>query len=378
MMDRIDEIIHQLRERKLEFQRAAELQMDVWEGREPHIQPLLLLCQLDEDDLQGYPKFNLKEIHYDSEKMFISQFSVMMTAAYGGGHAVPSVRANMGCGIFPTLFGVKQELYEDKMPWVRQHLSKDELKAMGPEDIKISDEFKVGLEHMAYMAERLDGTGCMVYPMDLQGPFDIAHLVYGDAIFYDLYDDPEFVHHLLELACHAIFMGMEECFKVIPQSEYMIAHYNQLVIPRSSGGIKTSEDTATLLCKEHIDEFVVPYMEKVFSHFGGGYVHYCGKNPHLFEAIMKVPGVKGINFGNPEMHDMEYVLRRCAQAGKIYYGGIPRGEESIEEYFVRYLKASKIGDRSILLMSYSCKKEEREEVLNAWERACKQVQLYDR
>ena len=30
-------------------------------------------------------------------------------------------------------------------------------------------------------------------------------------IFYDLYDDPEFVHHLLELACQAMFKGMEEC-----------------------------------------------------------------------------------------------------------------------------------------------------------------------
>jgi len=120
---------------------------------------------------------------------------------------------------------------------------------MGPEDLNIGDEFKMGLEHMAYMAEQLEGTGCMVYPMDLQGPFDIAHLVYGDDIFYDLYDDPKFVHHLLDLSCHAIFRGMEECFKVIPNSDEMVAHYNELVMPRSIGGIKTSEDTSTLLSK---------------------------------------------------------------------------------------------------------------------------------
>jgi len=375
-VDRIDVFIDRLKDRKIDFERAARLQTEVWEGEKPHIQPLLLSCSLDENDDEYFPQFNLKEIHYDRQKMFANQFRVMMTAVYGGAHAVPSVRANMGCGIFPTLFGIKQELFEDKMPWVKQHLSKEELKAMGPEDLKLSDEFKIGLEYMEYMSERLEGTGCMVYPMDLQGPFDIAHLVYGDAIFYDLYDDPEFVHHLLELACQAMFKGMEECLKVIPGSESMVAHYNELVIPRSMGGIKTSEDTSTLLCKEHIEEFIVPYMKKVFSHFGGGYVHYCGRNPHLFEVVMGMPDVRGINLGNPEMHDMEYVLRRCAEAGKIYYGIIPRNEESVEEYFIKYLNASKAGDKSVLLLSYACKKEEREEVLEVWEYACRQTQLY--
>ena len=148
---------------------------------------------------------------------------------------------------------------------------------------------------MAFMAEKLDETGCMVYPMDLQGAFDTAHLVYGDEIFYDLYDDPDFVHHLLDLCCEAIVMGMEECFKVIPDSESKIAYYNNLVMPREIGGIKTSEDTSTLLSKEHIDEFVVPYLERILKHFGGGYVHYCGSNPYLFEAVMANPYVKGIN-----------------------------------------------------------------------------------
>ena len=370
MIAEASRIIEQLKERRADFEKAAQLQKAVWEGEKPETHPLILSCSLDESDIGELPAYNLKEIHFDKEKMFISQLRSMMSAVYGGAQAVPSVRANMGCGIFPTLFGIKQELYEDKMPWVQEHLSKEELQKMGPEDLKLSDEFKMGLEHMAYMVEQLEGTGCMIYPMDLQGPFDTAHLVYGDAIFYDMYDDPEFVHHLLELSCHAIFMGMEECFKVIPNSDKMLAHYNGLVIPRSAGGIKTSEDTSTLLSKEHIEEFIVPYLEKVLSYFGGGYVHYCGKNPHLFEAVMGLSSVKGINFGNSEMHDMEYVLKRCAESGEIYYGTIPRGDESLEEYFSKHLKASKVGNRSILLMNYNCKKDEREEVLDTWKQVC--------
>ena len=154
-----DETIGHLKERRMDFEKAAESQIAVWEGKNPGVQPLLLSCPLDEGESERFPDYNPKEIHYDKEKMFAAQFRAMLSAVYGGAQAVPSVRANMGCGIFPTLFGLKQELYVDKMPWVQQHLSKEELAAMGPEDLKISDEFEMGLEHMAYMAERLEGTG---------------------------------------------------------------------------------------------------------------------------------------------------------------------------------------------------------------------------
>ena len=103
------------------------------------------------------------------------------------------------------------------MPWVQEHLSKDVLAKMGPEDLKI-DEFKAGLEHMSYMAERLEGTGCMVYPMDLQGVFDTA-LLYTVIKYFMIYTMIEFIHHLLNLSCNALIMGMEVCFKVLPDSE---------------------------------------------------------------------------------------------------------------------------------------------------------------
>ncbi len=374
MTTSMTDLIAALCQHRYQFAQAVELQLSLWNGETPQRPPLLLHCALDEDDGHLFPSYNTKEIHYDKDKMFTSQLRQMMTSVYGGAEAVPSVRANMGCGIFPTLFGIKQELFADKMPWVVEHLPKEVLAKMGPEDLKIGDEFKAGLDHMAFMAEQLDGTGCMVYPMDLQGTFDTAHLVYGDAIFYDLYDDPQFVHHLLDLCCEAIFMGMDECLKIIPDSQSRIAHYNNLVMPRSKGGIKTSEDTSTLLSREHLDEFVVPYLHRVLEHFGGGYVHYCGSNEHLFEVVMNEPCAFGINFGNPEYHEMDEVLKRCAAEGKIYYGSIPKVESAtLEDYFARYLAAAKVGGSSLLLLNYGCAKDEREETLEAWEKAARSV-----
>ena len=368
--ENIDRDISFFRDRKSAFDEAAALQKEVWGPGQPDKQPLLFT---DWSALPPAQWHNAKEIHYDKEKMLANELYEATAAAAGGMQAVPSARANMGCGIYPTLFGVRQELFEHTMPWVRHHLDKETIRKMGPEDLKIGGEFRAGLEHMAYMAEALDGTGCRIYPMDLQGPFDIAHLVYGDVIYYDVYDDPDFVHHLLNLACEAIFLGMDACLEVIPGSDREIAHYSKLIMPREKGGLKISEDSLTLLSKEMIREFGTQYTEKALTRYGGGYIHYCGKNDHLFAEVMRMPLAFGINFGNPEKHDMDAVLRECAANGKVYYGAADRREgENLRAYFARCLSNARKDGKIYLLLEYLKWDKEGEgkaEIAEAWEGA---------
>ena len=336
------EIFGIVAERAGGYAQAAEDQCAVWEGRKPVNQPLLLRCALPPSS-NNWPKFTTREIHFDMDKMLISQMKGMASCALGGAQAVPSVRANMGCGIYPSLFpGILPELFDDeRMPWITVHLDKTTLQKMKPSDIKLTDEFKLGLEHMVYQAEKINGTGAHVFPLDLQDAVDVAHLVYGDNFFYDLYDDPPFVNHLLDLSCTAIELGVTECLKVIPGSDKIVTHYNELAIPRSLGGIKFSEDTSTLLSPEHIAEFTVPSLKRQLEFCGGGYVHFCGYNTHLLEACLGNPKVRGVNFGNPEKYDMEEVLRRLAAAGKVYYGAIPRRkDEDLKTYFSRLCRAA--------------------------------------
>jgi len=353
-----------------EYAAAAADQCAVWEGRKPVLQPLLLQY-IPPASSNNWPKFSTREIHFDKDKMLVSQMKGMVSAALGGMQSVPSVRANMGCGIYPSLFkGIVSELFDDeRMPWITKHLDKETLQKMKPSDIKLTDEFKLGLEHMVYQAEKLQGTGAYVYPLDLQDAIDIAHLVYGDNFFYDLYDDPDFINHLLDLACTAIELGVNECLKVIPDSDKIVTHYNQLAMPRSGGGMKFSEDTSTLLSPEHIEEFTVPSLKRQLDFTGGGYVHFCGYNNHLLDACIGTEKVRGVNFGNPEKYDMEEVLRKVAKAGKVFYGKIPRKQdEELKPYFTRLCKAATDSNgccRLLLVMNVSTM-EQIQEIKRVW------------
>jgi uroporphyrinogen-III decarboxylase len=348
------------------YDAAAKCQCDTVTGSTGR-QPLLVTSP---HPLQReMPGFNMLQTHYDSEKMLACELRAALSAAAGGREAVPSVRSNMGCGIVPALFGVMQELFEDKPPWVQKHMKKEEIAAMTVSDIKVTPEFRAALDHMEFFGDKLRESGVRVYPVDIQGAFDTAHLVLGDDIFYEMYDDPPFVHHLLDLSATAVCLAWDECVKRIDRAADEITHYNALALPRSAGAIKLSEDTSTLLSKDQIDEFVVPYIRRIFDHTGGGYIHYCGKNPHLYKAVTNEPRVTAINFGNPEKHDMEQVLRDCASRGIFYYGSVPKkAGETPEDYFSRIVPAAHRDGRIYLLLQYSCAEADRQPVSDAWDR----------
>ena len=345
-------------------------QREVFYHRKTSIQPLLLSSERPRP-FSDYRPFTYREIHYDPEKMLYNGLLDALCAQTGGRECVPSLRANMGCGIVPALFGLVQELFDDKMPWLRTHLPPEQIREMTREDLSITPEFQTAMRHMEYIADALKGSGVGVYPVDIQGAFDTAHLVMGDEIFYQMFDDPDLVHHLLDLSCSAIEIAYTECLKRIPDAQSTVCHYNYLAMPRSFGGLKLSEDTPTILSPSAIDEFVRPYMHRALKAADGGYIHYCGRNDALFQAVMDEPYAHGLNFGNPDKHDMEFVLRQCAQHGKLYIGSVPElPDEPVDVFARRVIRASVIDGTSCLLLTHNVSREALTSFTSAWDEAC--------
>ena len=208
------ELLPMLRERAQKHEKCARKQLRQWKGDKGVCS--LLLSVTDLPEIARLPVYNSEEIHYDPEKMFVNELRGALSTAFADGDAVPSVRANVGCGALCTLLGgLRQTFFSDKMPWLLEHLSIDQLMALSKESIFDSPEFKAGIEQMKFMKEMLAGTGISLYPMDLQGPIDMAHLLMGNEFFYALYDDKDAVHHALELSVACEIYGMEKCFEII-------------------------------------------------------------------------------------------------------------------------------------------------------------------
>lgn len=283
---------------------------------------------------------DMHEQFYSADAMLLAHLQRMVATAAAPSDGQLCLRANVGVVLLPSVFGLEPEVPEDVMPRLRSHLTKaDVLRFRLPPDITRLPLIARALDYSRYFQDRL-GDLAHVYMPDTQGVFDVAHLVLGNDIFLEMYDDPPFVHHLLEL-CLQAYVEVTLAFKRAlgePLDGGYHGHGMVCGLALANGGVRVSEDTPTLLKGEHIDEFVAPYIARSLRPFGGGFLHYCGRNDHLLRALLALPEVHGINLGNPEKNDAGLYMNELLHHDKFYFGFWPRRPgEALGDYLQRML-----------------------------------------
>jgi uroporphyrinogen-III decarboxylase len=314
---------------------AKARQAAVFRGEKPDRWPALLTADLTEDQKQ-IPNPNLQEAFNDIDLMTCQQVRGACRAANADDDSVPSVRGNYGVGVLLSTVGLEQITFPDKMPWPQDHLTKGQIADLTVDDIKIQGTFARGLDFMRRHMEIMKGEPA-IYCMDTQGPFDLAHLIMGDEIYYAIYDDPPLVHHLLEFCLHLNIQAHEMMKEISGEGRNECYHSNGLY--SDNLGIRICEDTTALISPEAMQEFALPYTERLAKHFGGAWVHYCGRNDHLTRFACEIPEIRGINFGHVpgNMHDHPFQddMQVCADTGTVYYGNWPRFDEESGEAYLR-------------------------------------------
>ncbi len=295
--------------------------------------------------------FSLHEQFYSKEKMLHGLLEDVLICASSGFSSPLCIRPNFGTVFIPAMTGLEYTVPDDAYPWMTGHADKKAAGKLRISDALQSEMMQRALEYLDYFCKTVPKY-IHVYLPDTQGPFDLAHLICGDSLFYDLYDDPGFVHSVMEfsteLYCEVtrtlkrqIGEPMDECF-----------HGHALVrgIYMRNGGVRISEDTPTLLSPEHIDTFVLPYVRQALNAFGGGFIHYCGKNDYLLDAFLSIENLRALNFGNPEMHDTGAVMKKCLEQQVCYFGKWPAEDgETSDDYLRRMHQVSRGGTEGLLL-----------------------------
>jgi len=293
-------------------------------------------CQPEKD----YCQYNFKEQFYDRRKMLFEQLWELLSAARGRSDTQLSVSARMGAGFLPTVFGLKQGIFEDKDPWLQERLSKEEIGQLNLddlEDINRKGLMTKALDYIDYFRDQLEGKAvvCIDYTW---GPFSLAHLIRGDDIFTDLYDDSKFVHHLMEVSTQLYIKALsllKEAVGEPKESGYSNNFY------MSNSGVWSNEDTAVLLSPSQLEKFVFPYLRKAYKPFGGAIIHFCGRADYLLDSLLELPEIKGINLGEPNWQKLSYtqIMHKLLAKGKTYYGSWPKKErEDTKSYFKRILE----------------------------------------
>jgi uroporphyrinogen decarboxylase-like protein len=351
------------------IQKSRERQCAFWRG-EKLSTPLLFIGGKLSKKQKIIPEYNFKEIFKDKEKMLCREVRAACAVANGRSDMVPSIRANLGTGTLLACLGLEQEAFPDKMPWLTEHLTKEQIIKLSPDDIQPRGTFARGLDMMHYFKEIM-GDSIPVYVMDAQGPFDLAHLILGDELFIQLYDDPSFVHHLMNL-CLEIGIKTHKWMKEAANEALGSLHHSNILYS-DSFGIRICEDTTVMLNPDHIEEFALTYSRKLAREFGGAWVHYCGYHEGLTDSILSSPDLKMLNFGHIPGHEQEIDfyknMEKFKKAGKINFNGWPKfTDELVEECLSRQHKYASQGILAPVFWDWDdfLESNSSEDVLNLW------------
>jgi hypothetical protein len=294
-----------------------------------------------------WPEFNWAEQFYDPAKsLYVQLKNGALAQSASMSDNVPGVRADMGVINGMSVFGAGYDVPEHTKPVINRYVSKEDIAAFEvPDDISALGTMPRVREHMehhiAVLAEHGLGDYVRVFHCDQQGPFDIAAQTRGHDIFYDLYEDVDFVHQLMGKSTQ-VYIAISKFCKQIngePLDGGLAVDYWS-----ESGGVRMCGDSDILIGVDPFRDLVQSYMQRAFEPFGGGWYHYCGGVPgfrraegvHLHELCAEIEGLRGINWTTAG--DWLAEMRKLKDMGLVHLGGLPReDDESLEDYFRRAL-----------------------------------------
>jgi len=317
--------------------RNIEIQRRFWEGDGP----CLILIPPPEGDaytLEDYPnRFENPSVMWNSEFVRAQRVADWPT------DGIPTIRPNLGVIFIPAMAGLSYKVQPDQMPWPGEPLDRSRIRAARGVDVTTTDLMRRA--EAFYTAHRELGDGDIVpYHADTQGVFDIAHLLYGEELFYELPDQDEvgWIAELMDI-CYDLYVRTSQHLKGLlgeAPSEMIHGHGTSQGLYFPHAGVRMAEDTATLLSPGTIERVILPAIERAAQPFGGAFVHYCGRHSAFFEQLCRMECVRAIDLGNPEMYDTSSLLERCGETGTVLYSRVaPESETETWEAYVRRLAA---------------------------------------
>ncbi len=269
-----------------------------------------------------WPSFPYNDTFVIPAKMLLDQLRAPFFHHQMGDYHPLNIRCNYGTVILPSVFGVAYQLTETSLPWAHHLPSREDVRALIERGVPDAQSGLGGrcYETAAYYREVLSGypklkEAIVIYHPDLQGPFDVAHLIWGPDILFGVYDCPDMVHDLLALVTETYATWMSGWKTLVGEGNDWTTQWNFYM----RGGIMLRDDTPVMLRREHYEEFVRPYDQRLLDEFGGC-IHFCGRGDAFIASMCQSRNLYGIHSSQPELNDVGLLLRSALGNGVALLG----------------------------------------------------------
>jgi hypothetical protein len=240
---------------------------------------------------------------------------------------LPTCRVQFGSGQVASAFGSEILVLDKSLPAAKSHPLtniKDvyDLPLPGTTDGwygKVTEFIKF------YRANVPDGV--KIHLPDTQGPFNTAHLVRGDDIFTELYDNPNEVEYLLDLVTDYTISEIKYLNSLV---DYVPGWFYDLGT-LWKGTARLCNCSNQMISPEFYSQYVYPRDVRFFNELNGGRIHYCGKSRGVVRRFLSIAGLNGIDYdlNNDDLDELCSLAPANMVLSQKIYAGTPMMERLV-------------------------------------------------
>lgn len=280
-----------------------------------------------------WPTYPFRRMWHDPALMLLNELLPVYESVLLKDDKVFTIRPNLSQLFIPAFFGASGILESDTrddMPYIYHVPDRDEIEKMIDQKVDVESSFMMA-KYRGIVKEwkkiiapypKLKRYLHIALP-DLQGPFNVYFLLRGVEAYIDFFDNPDLIDRLMEKITDIIGESVLALSTLLGETERGYCwNYGY------PGLLRNVDDNSTLISRDQYLRFVHPWNVLLTERCNGGIHHYCGDGKHIAEDIMSIPGIFGLNFGNPEMQDWDYItaLSKKTRTVLLWDKQIPPGE----------------------------------------------------
>ena len=206
-----------------------------------------------------------------------------------GDDRVPSVRVQFGTAQPAAAYGCEIYVPPNSLPAAASHVLKRIEDACDLPEPDTDAGWYGKLHEWTDMWLEAIPEGIELQHPDIQSAFNTAHLVRGNDIFMDFYDNPEALDALLaNVTGFMIKITRLLKSKISSDTRYFYDWGGMW-----AGTARISNCTMQLLPPEFYADHVMKHDKRFFDEVGGGRVHYCGNSREMAQTFFMLDNVSG-------------------------------------------------------------------------------------
>lgn len=296
--------------------------------------------------------WTVRERTHDREKMLTHGLETVKTHIEVGDDYVPAVRVEFGTGQVAHAYGCRMYEPENSPPCSEGYImqSIEEAETMPLPGLK--DGWFGRLEEYSEFFRKNLPEGVALQIPDIQGTFNNAHLVRGNDILFDFYDEPELLRTLFSrMTDHLIELTKWTSSLCTPEKDGFFCDWGCLW----KGGVRISNCSLHMISTEFYKEFIRGEDQRLINAMGSGRIHYCGEHDNgLMDSFFEMPHMTGVDFDG-KYHDLWTLSERAPENVTLLVYATP-------EIRARLLSGDWPKKRNIIIQCYAASAEQGREL----------------